>query len=211
MKKLFLLAGIALMSLNGNAQEKTKSGLQGTWWVAGQVSFSSDKTGDSKSDSNMILPIVGYFVGPSTTVGIGVGNIASKTVNGTGVTTSDGNTFVVKPLVRKYWNIKGGFFFYGQAALPIMTGKTDSFDPITLVASDVKSTSVSLEVSPGFDYVVNKWMTVETSFTILNVGSTTSTPNVGDKTTSFEFNVNPMNSVADRALGNLQVGVKFLF
>ena len=199
------------MSLNGNAQEKTKSGLQGTWWVAGQVSFSSDKTGDSKSDSNMILPIVGYFVGPSTTVGIGVGNIASKTVNGTGVTTSDGNTFVVKPLVRKYWNIKGGFFFYGQAALPIMTGKTDSFDPITLVASDVKSTSVSLEVSPGFDYVVNKWMTVETSFTILNVGSTTSTPNVGDKTTSFEFNVNPMNSVADRALGNLQVGVKFLF
>lgn len=199
------------MSLNGNAQEKTKSGLQGTWWVAGQVSFSSDKTGDAKSDSNMILPIVGYFIGPSTTVGIGVGNIASKTVNGAGVTTSDGSTFVVKPLVRKYWNIKGGFFFYGQAALPIMTGKTDYFNATTLVASDSKTTSVALEVSPGFDYVVNKWLTVETSFTIFNVGSSTETPNVGDKTTSFDFNVNPMNSVADRALGNLQVGVKFLF
>lgn len=211
MKKLFLLAGIALMSLNGNAQEKTKSGLQGTWWVAGQVSFSSDKTGDAKSDSNMILPIVGYFIGPSTTVGIGVGNIASKTVNGAGVTTSDGSTFVVKPLVRKYWNIKGGFFFYGQVALPIMTGKTDYFNATTLVASDSKTTSVALEVSPGFDYVVNKWLTVETSFTIFNVGSSTETPNVGDKTTSFDFNVNPMNSVADRALGNLQVGVKFLF
>lgn len=199
------------MSLNGNAQEKTKSGLQGTWWVAGQVSFSSDKTGDAKSDSNMILPIVGYFIGPSTTVGIGVGNIASKTVNGAGVTTSDGSTFVVKPLVRKYWNIKGGFFFYGQVALPIMTGKTDYFNATTLVASDSKTTSVALEVSPGFDYVVNKWLTVETSFTIFNVGSSTETPNVGDKTTSFDFNVNPMNSVADRALGNLQVGVKFLF
>lgn len=211
MKKLFLLAGIALLSLNGNAQEKTKSGLQGTWWVAGQVSFSNEKTGDAKTDSSMILPIVGYFVAPSTTIGIGVGNIASKTTNSAGVTTSDGSTFVVKPLVRKYWNIKGGFFFYGQAAVPIMTGKTDYFDPITLIASDSKSTSVALEVSPGFDYVVNKWMTVETSFTILNVGSTTTTPNVGEKTTTFGFKANPMNSVADRALGNLQVGVKFLF
>lgn len=199
------------MSLNGNAQEKTKSGLQGTWWVAGQVSFSNEKTGDAKTDSSMILPIVGYFVAPSTTVGIGVGNIASKSVNGAGVTTSDGSTFVVKPLVRKYWNIKGSFFFYGQVALPIMTGKTDYIDPVSLLASDSKTTSVTLEVSPGFDYVVNKWMTVETSFTILNVGSTTTTPNVGDKTTSFGFKANPMNSVADRSLGNLQVGVKFLF
>jgi hypothetical protein len=203
MKKLFLLAGIALMSLNGNAQEKTKSGLQGTWWVAGQVSFSSEKTGDAKSDSNMILPIVGYFIAPSTTVGIGVGNIASKTVDGAGVTTVNSSTFVVKPLVRKYWNIKGGFFFYGQAALPVTMGK----DKI----SEGKTSSVSLELAPGFDYVINKWMTVETSFTIFNVGSTTETPKVGDKTTSFEFNANPMNSVADRALGNLQVGVKFLF
>lgn len=203
MKKLFLVAGIVLLSLNANAQEEAKSGLQGTWWVAGQVSFSTEKTGDAKTDSNMILPIVGYFVAPSTTVGLGLGTISAKTVNGAGVTTNDASTFVVKPLVRKYWNIKGGFFFYGQAALPIMMGK----DKI----SDGKSSSVSLELSPGFDYVINKWLTVETSFTILNVGSSTETPAVGDKTTSFEFNANPMNSVADRALGGLQVGVKFLF
>lgn len=33
MKKLFLLAGIALLSLNVSAQEESK-GLEGTWWVA---------------------------------------------------------------------------------------------------------------------------------------------------------------------------------
>lgn len=54
-------------------------------------------------------------------------------------------------------------------------------------------------------------MTVETSFTIFNVGSTTITPDTGDKTTKFGFNANPMNSVGDRSLGSLQVGVKFLF
>jgi hypothetical protein len=77
--------------------------------------------------------------------------------------------------------------------------------------ADSKTMSVNLELAPGFDYVINKWMTVETSFSILNVGYSSSTPNVGDKTTKFGFTANPMNSVADRLLGNLQVGVKFLF
>jgi len=71
----------------------------------------------------MILPIVGTFVSPDVTIGLGIGNIASKTVNGAGTTTAEGSTFVVKPLVRKYWNVSGGLFFYGQAALPIMMGK----------------------------------------------------------------------------------------
>jgi hypothetical protein len=203
MKKILLVA-VALLGLTVNAQDKKESkGLEGIWWVAGQVSFDSSKTGSAKSDSNMILPIVGTFISPDVTVGLGIGNIASKTVNGAGTTTAEVSTFVVKPLVRKYWNVSGGLFFYGQAALPIMMGK----DKI----SDGKTSSFALELAPGFDYVVNKWLTVETSFTVFNVGSTTSTPKVGDKTTTFGFNANPMNSVADRQIGNLQVGVKFLF
>lgn len=203
MKKILLVAAIALFGLTANAQEKESKGLQGTWWAAGQVSFSSTKTGDAKSDSNMILPIVGNFISPSVTVGLGIGNISSKTVNGAGTTIGDASTFVVKPLVRKYWNVSGGLFFYGQAALPVTFGK----DKI----SDGKTSSFALELAPGFDYVVNKWLTVETSFTIFNVGSVTETPATGDKTTTFQFNANPMNSVADRQIGNLQVGVKFLF
>jgi len=203
MKKILLVA-VALLGLTVNAQDKKESkGLEGVWWAAGQVSFDSSKTGSAKSDSNMILPIVGTFVSPDVTIGLGIGNIASKTVNGAGVTTAEVSTFVVKPLVRKYWNVSGGLFFYGQAALPIMMGK----DKIT----EGKTSSFGLELAPGFDYVVNKWLTVETSFTVFNVGSSTSTPKVGDKTTTFGFSANPMNSVSDRKLGNLQVGVKFLF
>lgn len=202
MKKLFLLAGIALLSLNVNAQEKESKGLEGTWWVAGQTSFSSSKTGDAKTTSNMILPIVGYFISPSVTVGAGLGVINGKTDNGFAI-TSETSTFVVKPLIRKYWNISGGLFFYGQAALPVTMGKDK--------VADSKTSSVTLELAPGFDYIINKWMTVETSFTIFNVGTSTYTPNVGDKTTNFGFNANPMNSMGDRQLGSLQVGVKFLF
>ncbi len=203
MRKILLLAGIAIFSLTATAQEKESKGLQGTWWVGGQVSFDSSKTGDAKSSSNMILPIVGTFIAPSVTVGLGIGVISSKTDDALGVTTSDASTFVVKPLIRKYWNVTGGLFFYGQAALPVMSGKEK--------VSDSKTFSFALELAPGFDYVVNKWMTVETSFTIFNVGTSTSTPAIGDKTTTFGFNANPMNSVADRTIGNLQLGVKFLF
>jgi len=201
MKKILLVAGIVLLSITANAQEKSK-GLQGVWWAAGQVSFDSSKTGDAKTSSNMILPIVGTFISPDVTVGLGIGNINSTTKVGS-ATTAESNTFVIKPLIRKYWNIKGGLFFYGQAALPVMIGK----DKIT----EGKTSSVALSVAPGFDYVINKWLTIETSFEILNVGTSTATPKVGEKTTKFGFNANPMNSVADRNLGALQVGVKFLF
>jgi hypothetical protein len=201
MKKILLVAAVAIMSLTVNAQEKSK-GLQGIWWAAGQVSFGSSETGTAKSTNNMILPIVGTFISPSVTVALGIGNINSKTKDGS-TTLAESNTFVIKPLARKYWNVSGGLFFFGQAALPVMMGK----DKIT----DDKTSSVALELAPGFDYVINKWLTVETSFTIFNVGSSTTTPKVGEKTTNFNFNANPMNSVGDRKIGDLQVGVKFLF
>lgn len=201
MKKLFVLAGIALLSLTANAQEK-KAGLEGTWWASGQVQFGSTKNAnDSKTTNTTVLPIVGYFVAPTTTVGLGVGNIGSKFTPATG-DSSTSNTFVVKPLVRKYWNISGNLFFFGQAALPMTFGKD---------AQKTKTTSVSLDFAPGFDYIVNKWMTVETSFSLVNIGTTTTTPEVGNKATSFGFNAQPMNTLSDRALGDLMIGVKFLF
>ncbi|OYU80372.1 MAG: hypothetical protein CFE23_09915 [Flavobacterium sp. BFFFF1] len=201
MKKVLLAAAMVFLTFAAQAQEKSE-GLKGIWWVAGQVSYASEKTGDAKKTSDMILPIVGKFITPSVTVGVGIGTINSKDDNGVAV-TSEENTFVIKPLVRKYWNVAGGLFFYGQTALPVMFGKDK--------VADSKTTSIALELAPGFDYVINKWMTVETSFTILNVGMSTKTPDTGDKTTKFGFNANPMNSVGDRTLGSLQVGVKFLF
>ena len=201
MKKILLVAGIVLLSLTANAQEKSK-GLQGVWWAAGQVSFDSSKTGTLKETSNTILPIVGTFITPDVSIGLGIGNINSTSKAGS-VTTAESNTFIIEPLVRKYWNVKGGLFFFGQVALPITSGK----DKI----SDDKTSSVALAVAPGFDYIINKWLTIETSFDLLNVGTSTETPKVGEKTTKFGFNANPMNSVADRNLGALQVGIKILF
>ena len=148
MRKILLLAGIAIFSLTATAQEKESKGLQGTWWVGGQVSFDSSKTGDAKSSSNMILPIVGTFIAPSVTVGLGIGVISSKTDDALGVTTSDASTFVVKPLIRKYWNVTGGLFFYGQAALPVMSGKEKVSDSKTFSFDCAYISPSRLNVTP---------------------------------------------------------------
>lgn len=203
MKKLMLIVTLALVSLCVSAQD----GLKGTWFVGGQLSYNQTKTGDAKVNNTMVLPIVGAFVTPDVAIGAGLGYIGGEGY----ADEKDGgykiksNSFVFKPLVRKYWNISGGLFFYGQAALPMIFGKTG---PSGAKAS---TTSVGLELSPGFDYVVNSWMTIETSFRLFNLGYSRVKPKEGDATTGFDINANPFNSIDDREIGKLQIGVKFLF
>lgn len=202
MKKFLVLAGIALFGFNVNAQEQ-KQGLEGTWWAAGQLSFSSTDNGTTETKSNTIVPIVGYFITPTTTIGLGIGVINSTTEVGS-FTTAEDNAFIVQPLVRKYWSLGGKFYMFGQASLPMTFGK----DKI----SDDKATSIGIDIAPGFDYIVNSWMTVETSFSLLNMTATTIDPSVGNKTDSFNFNANPFDlNPGTRGIGGLRVGVKFLF
>lgn len=207
MKKFLLVASIALFGLTANAQEKENKGLEGTWWVAGQVSFSSDEEVGTKTTSNTILPIAGYFVSPDVTLGLGIGVIGLKeetTVGTTTTTTNDVTALVIQPLVRKYWGLGGKFYFFGQASLPITMGKDK--------LSDDKVTSFGVDIAPGFDFIVNKWMTVETTFSLVNLTSTSTNPNVGDSTSDFSFNANPFDlNPGNRSVGGLRVGVKFLF
>lgn len=65
-----------------------------------------------------------------------------------------------------------------MAGLPVAFGKDKK--------ADIKNSSVALELAPGFDYIINKWITIETSFVILNVGySSVSGSALQGKTTSL--------------------------
>lgn len=186
MKKLLLLSTLIITSLCINAQ-----GLKGTWFVGGEFSYSKinttiDKVNDDLK-STMILPVVGTFITPDVAIGAGVGYINSKFGDADGV-----DRFVVRPLVRKYWNISGPIFLFGQASAPMIFG--DDY------------TNIGVDLSPGIDFVVTSWMTIETSFTIFNFNYTKE----GD-VKNWGVGANPFNSIADRQIGDLQVGVKFLF
>jgi opacity protein-like surface antigen len=212
MKKILLVAGIVLLSLAVNAQEKSK-GLQGAWFATSQIGYQQTKSGNVKSTNLSVLPIVGTFVSPSVAVGAGIGYVNIKSENGSATTANTG-LVVFEPLARKYWNVAGSLYFFGQLAAPIINGKEKE--------SDLKVSQFGLAMSGGFDFFVTKNFSVEFSYDLVNFTSTTLTPQTGNKTTVTNFSAAHVASVEPvyiDALGGsmpnlttpLSFGFKFIF
>lgn len=214
MKKI-LLAALIFAGFAANAQEN--KGLQGAWFATSQFGYQQTKTGDVKSTNLTILPIVGTFVTPSVAVGAGIGYINLKADNANvGGATVDLNTklYVFQPLVRKYWNVAGNFYFFGQLATPIISGKEDT--------TDMKVSQFGVSMSGGFDFFVTKNFSVEFSYDLANFTSTTLKPDGGEKTTVTNFSLAHVANVESTYNGALHgsdptlttplsFGFKFIF
>ncbi|MRX38908.1 outer membrane beta-barrel protein [Flavobacterium sp. LC2016-23] len=212
MKKIVALISIALISLTAKAQE-VNQGLKGAWFATSQFGYQQTKTADVKNTSLSVLPIVGTFVTPSVAIGAGFGymNIKSDSDKGTAAKT---DLIVIEPLARKYWNVAGSLYFFGQLAAPVITGKEKQ--------SDLKVTQYGVSLSGGFDYFVTKNFSVEFSYDLANFTSTTLDPKTGEKTTVTNFGLAHVASVDpfyNSALGGsspnltspLSFGFKFIF
>ena len=206
MKKI-LLAALIFAGFAANAQEN--KGLQGAWFATSQFGYQQTKTADHKQTNMSIIPIVGTFVTPSVAVGAGVGYINIKDEDNAGTNANYG-LVVVEPLARKYWNIAGNFYFFGQLATPIITGKEKELD--------TKITQFGVSMSGGFDFFVTKNFSVEFSYDLANFTSTTIKPDSGDKTTVTNFSLAHVATVESAyTAGNpnlttpLSFGFKFVF
>ncbi|WP_353120895.1 outer membrane beta-barrel protein [Dysgonomonas capnocytophagoides] len=212
MRKLFLVGALALSTLFVSAQD----GLQGKWFVGGTVGYQSLKNQEvtvlggefDEVKSFSIMPTIGTFISPSVAVGAAVGY---QNIKGTDI-LSEGkkadtkfNAFVIQPFARKYWNITGGLHFFGEAALPVQFGNTKTGEGDAQVK--VNATSFGLALSPGFDYIVNDWISIETKFTVFNIDYTSVKPKGGDSTNNFSI----MGDTNANKFGDLTIGVKFLF
>ncbi len=197
MKNLLLFASMALFCLNVNAQDKQNTenkGLKGAFWATSQIGYSKTSAGDDTMTNFNIIPIVGYFVSPSVTAGVGVGvvNIKNETA---GVTNAKTNLLVVEPLVRKYWNVAGKMYFFGQLAAPIINGKESE--------ANMKISQYGVAMSGGFDFFVTKNFSVELSYNLINVSSTTITPDTGSKITVTDVSVAHVATVDSTYNGEL--------
>lgn len=212
MKKIFTLLSIALIGLTAKAQDSSQ-GLKGAWFATSQFGYQQTKTANAKNTNLSVLPVVGTFVTPSVAVGAGFGfiNIKADSDKGTAAKT---DLYVIQPLVRKYWNVAGSLYFFGQAALPVITGKEKE--------SDLKVNQFGLSVSGGFDYFITKNFSVEFSYDLANFTSTTLEPKDGEKTTVTNFglahvaNVDPFYNTAlagsnPNLTSPLSFGFKFIF
>jgi len=181
MKKTILLSIIAILAFtNINAQEETSSqGFKGVWWGLGQLEYSNDEEADTSSFT--ILPVVGTFISPTITVGLGVGYTSTTIEDADAV-----GSFIVMPLVRKYWGISDKFYLFAQGDVPITIGED--------------SKSYGFNVRPGIDYFIGGSFTIEATFG--QFGYNIVDYDEGDSfgTTSLGFN-----------MMNVNFGLKYLF
>lgn len=212
MKKIVTLISIVLVGLTAKAQESGQ-GLKGAWFATSQFGYQQTKTEGLKNTNLSVLPIVGTFVTPSVAVGAAFGYINIK-ADSEGKTAAKTDLIVIEPLARKYWNVAGSLYFFGQAALPVITGKEKE--------SGTKVNQFGLSVSGGFDYFVTKNFSVEFSYDLANFTSTTVDPKDGPKTTVTNFglahvaNVDPFYNTAlagsnPNLTSPLSFGFKFIF
>lgn len=212
MKKILTLVSIVLVGFSVKAQEANE-GLKGAWFVTSQFGYQQTKTDDVKSTNLLVMPIVGKFITPSVAVGAGLGYINIKADSDKG-TAANSNLVVIQPLARKYWNVAGSLYFFGQLAAPIITGKEKE--------SELKVNQFGLSLSGGFDFFVTKYFSVEFSYDLANFTSTTLDSKDGSKTTVTNFglaHVANVDSYYNGALGGsnpnltspLSFGFKFIF
>lgn len=198
-----------------NLIKAQNEGLKGTWFATSQVGYTQTKTGDAKHTNFTILPILGTFIKPTTAVGIAAGISSIKSEAGS-ATLANTSLLVVQPLIRKYYGVGGGMYFFGQLAAPIITGKEKQ--------SNLKVSQFGLSASGGFDMIIGKHFTVELSYNLAGLTFTTLDPDGSgdDKTKITDFSlahVANVEQVYTATLGGsnptlvspLSFGFKFLF
>lgn len=184
MKKV-LLAVIALTAFATNAQD----GFKGKWFVMGQAGYGTEN--DGKTTNFSVLPAVGYFVAPTTAVGLAIG-YAGSSHEMTGVKI-DNSQFIVQPLARKYWGVTESLFIFGQASVPMVFGEEGT----------AKYSSVGVNLGAGLDYFLSPHWTIETQFGFIDWNSVK--PDGGKSTSDFNIGVN------SGLLGGVKFGVKYVF
>ena len=185
MKKIILLALVAIFTLSSYAQDDAKSeGFKGAWWGLAAGSYTKTKDVDAVYT---ILPAIGTFIAPTVTVGGALGY--TNALNGEG-------TFIVKPLVRKYYGMSDKFFIFAEANVPLLFNSEFS--------------GYGFNIEPGIDYFIGGKWTVEAKFG--RFGYNAITPDGGDTVGTTTFGFNMFDSQTQEGLGSgLSLGLKYLF
>jgi len=185
MRKIILLAVAVVFSFTTmNAQEN--EGLKGAWWGMGMLEYSST---EDVGSSFGVMPVVGTFIAPTVTVGLGIGynSTVTEVLGSDDITV---NSTTIMPLVRKYWGVSDKFFIFGQAAVPYTF--TDG------------SSTFGVSLSPGIDYFIGGKWTLEATFGNIGYSSTTTEVSGSDdiKSNTINFGFDMMTP---------KFGIKYLF
>lgn len=139
MKKIFLMAAVAMMSLAANAQV----------WVGGEVELSSKHINGAENSSSVVsfVPEIGYKLSDNIDVALGIGFSHSNPASGKNV-----NTFVFNPYVR-YTAVKAGNFS------AFIDGGINYGSQHTKGA-EKNANTLGISIAPGISYAVSDKVTL---------------------------------------------------
>jgi len=188
MKKI-LLSAVAVMAFGfANAQDVPTTGFsQGDVFISGAVGYTSEKTGDFKTDQFKIIPRAAYFVTNNISVGVQLGYTTGTATTVVGgpvdpiTVENDVKTFEAGAFGRYYFTPARNFSFFGQLGVGYMSTKTEPEG-----GPDTKDTGINLGLAPGISYFVSEHIALEATFGLLGYNSVNPDGD-GDNTNTFNI------------------------
>lgn len=180
MKKVLLVAAVAVFGLNATAQEETTNGgfAQGDVFITGSVGYASHSSGDTEANHFEIAPSAGYFVSENIALGLRIGYMSDKSEVGN-TTTEELSTLILGAFGRYYFMPADQFSIFGELGLNYLSVNND--------IGGGEANGFGLALAPGISYFVSSNFALEARFGIL--GYQTVEPDGGESNDTFSFGV----------------------
>ena len=189
MKKIILTVAAVFALTFANAQDKKESTggpgfANGDLYLMGTGSFSSDKTGDAKSDGFTLSPGLGYFVTDNIAIE-GMLTYNSTTSNSGLPGANDFKTtgFGIAAGAKYFWTPASQFSVSLGAKLSYLSNKTDNG------TTDFTSKVIGLNVPLGLNYFVSNNFALTTEWGGLGYTSDDNGGSGADKTNRINVGI----------------------
>lgn len=181
MKKVLFTAVAVLGFTFANAQEEatTSTGFaKGDMFVTGAVTFSSEKTGDEKSNSFEFAPQIGFFLTENIAIGGKIGFSSMKAENA-GNDTQDDAGFTVGAFGRYYLTPANQFSLFAQLGL--------DYSSMDNKLADSKYNVIDAGLGLGMNYFVSSNFSIEAGVAVLGYSTNDNGGDGADATNNFSF------------------------
>lgn len=175
MKKVLVILALSMFSF-ANAQK-------GSILVAGNVGYTSQKTGDISSDEFVFAPKVGYQFSDNMTVGLETSYANSNFEN-----EDSQNNFKLGAFFRYAQPLAGVFSAFADLGVGMQSSKY-----MPNVGSDFKSDGFYIGLVPAIGVDLKKGFCL--NFSIGGLAYDTLEPEDGDATNTFDFNFGKQASI----------------
>ena len=189
MKKIILTVAAICAFGFANAQDKKESSegfAKGDLYLSGTFNFSSEKTGDFKTDSFTVAPGLGYFISDNLAIEGSLGFTSGKDVVDL---FNDGDLYEVK---NSGFGINAGvkYFWTPASKFSLSVGGNISYASVKSEVDGLgESTSkiIGVNIPVGLHYFVSDSFAITTSWGGFGYSSNDNGGDGAEKTTGFEL------------------------